>query len=105
MGTHVNGRTYFKHGTLFDGTGRQPFPGGLVVDGDKITQVGDIDPEPNGNGAQVIDLAGRTLIPGMILSHVHLSYNHIKDLPDLDLKQPAEVATIAAVCNARLMLD
>jgi imidazolonepropionase-like amidohydrolase len=41
----------------------------------------------------------------MILSHVHLSYNHIRDLPDLDLKQPPEVSTIAAVCNARTMLD
>src|SRR5262249_21809839 len=40
-----------------------------------------------------------------ILSHVHLSYNHVKDLPDLDLKQPPEISTIAAVCNARTMLD
>src|SRR5262249_34796770 len=41
----------------------------------------------------------------MILAHVHLSYNHVKDLPDLDLKQPAEVSTIAAVCNAKTMLE
>ncbi len=100
-----NGAIYFKNAFIIDGTGRKPVTGGLVVEGDRIKQVGAIDNEPNGNGAEVIDLAGQTLMPGMILSHVHLSYNHVKDLPDLDLKQPPEVATIAAVCNARLMLD
>jgi imidazolonepropionase-like amidohydrolase len=103
--TGANRRTYFKNAYLIDGTGREPVTGGLVVEGDKIKQLGDIDPELNGNDTQVIDLAGRTLMPGMILSHVHLSYNHVKDLPDLDLRQPPEVSTIAAVCNARTMLD
>jgi imidazolonepropionase-like amidohydrolase len=107
----VNGRNgtpgtvYFKNANLIDGTGRDAVMGSLVVEGDRIKQVGPIEPEPNGNGTEVIDLAGRTLMPGMILSHVHLSYNHVKDLPDLDLKQPPEISTIAAVCNARTMLD
>jgi imidazolonepropionase-like amidohydrolase len=96
---------YFKNAFLIDGTGREPVTGGLVVEGDRIKGVGRLDPEPEGEAAEVIDLAGRTLMPGMILAHVHLSYNHIKDLPDLDLKQPPEVSTIAGVCNARTMLD
>src|SRR6266545_5560830 len=96
---------YFRNAMLLDGTGRDPAPGGLVVQGDRIKEVGRIDPEPQGDGVEVIDLAGRTLMPGMVLAHVHLSYNHVKDLPDLDLKQPPEVSTIAAVCNARTMLD
>src|SRR4051794_5253526 len=100
-----NGTIYFKNALLIDGTGREPVNGGLVVEGERIKQVGLIDPEPNGEGTEVIDLEGRTLLPGLILSHVHLSYNHVKDLPDLDLKQPPEVATIAGVCNARTMLD
>jgi imidazolonepropionase-like amidohydrolase len=104
-GSNGNGSTCFKDAFIIDGTGREPFTGSLLVREGQIAQVGDIDPEPNGNGTMVIDLAGRTLMPGMILSHVHLSYNHIHDLPDLDLKQPPEVATIAAVCNARLMLE
>lgn len=100
-----NGTTYFKNAHIIDGTGRASFHGGLVVDGERIQAIGDIQPEPNGNGTQVVDLEGKTLMPGMILSHVHLSYNHVNDLPDLDLKQPAEISTIAAVCNARTMLD
>lgn len=92
----------FKNAHIIDGTGRAPVKGDLLVQGDKIKQVGRVETPPD---AAVIDLNGATLMPGMILSHVHLSYNHVKDLQDLDLKQPPEVSTIAAVCNARLMLD
>jgi imidazolonepropionase-like amidohydrolase len=98
-------RIYFKNAQIIDGTGRAAFNGGLLVEGEKIKSVGTLHPEPSGPEVTVIDVAGKTLMPGMILSHVHLSYNHVRDLPDLDLKQPAEVSTIAAVCNARTMLD
>src|SRR4051812_16509694 len=101
--TKPDGLIHFKNAHIIDGTGREPITGGVLVEGDRIKQVGAILPEPA--GATVIDLAGRTLMPGMILSHVHLSYNHVRDLPDLDLKQPPEVSTIAAVANARTMLD
>ena len=100
-----SGSILFKNAHLIDGTGREPSIGNLLVEGDRIKQVGAFELELNGHETTVIDLAGRTLMPGMILSHVHLSYNHIHDLPDLDLKQPPEVSTIAAVCNARTMLD
>jgi imidazolonepropionase-like amidohydrolase len=99
------GAILFKNAHIIDGTGRKPIHGSLLVEGDKIKQVGEVVSEPPGLPIEVIDLGGRTLMPGMILSHVHLSYNHVRDLPDLDLKSPPEVATIAAVCNARTMLD
>jgi imidazolonepropionase-like amidohydrolase len=102
------GIVVFKNAHLIDGTGGPPQSGAaVVVEGEVIRQV--VAPDDGrpiaADDATVIDLEGRTLMPGMILAHVHLSYNHIKDLPDLDLKQPAEVSTIAAVCNARTMLD
>jgi imidazolonepropionase-like amidohydrolase len=100
-------RIVFQNAHLIDGTGVE-FPNAtVVVDGDKITEVSQNGNgfTPNGNGAVTVDLDGRTLMPGMILAHVHLSYNHVKDLPDLDLKQPPEISTIAAVCNAKTMLD
>jgi imidazolonepropionase-like amidohydrolase len=98
--------TVFTNALLIDGTGRPAQANAsLTVEGDRITQIGNGNEVLNGNSGRVIDLEGRTLLPGMILSHVHLSYNHVKDLPDLDLKQPPEVSTIAAVCNARTMLE
>jgi imidazolonepropionase-like amidohydrolase len=99
--------TVFKNAHLIDGTGAAPVSGAtVVVAGERIKEVtANGNGQHEDNGATVIDLDGRTLMPGMILAHVHLSYNHVKDLPDLDLKQPPEVSTIAAVCNARTMLD
>ena len=97
----------FTNAHLIDGTGAAHTQAIVVVEGEKIKEVltnGNGCTEPS-NGAASIDLEGRTLMPGMILAHIHLSYNHVKDLPDLDLKQPPEVSTIAAVCNARTMLD
>lgn len=100
-----NGATYLVNGFVIDGTGRAPVQGGLVIDGEHIRDVGAHVSAPPDPTATVIDLGGRTLMPGMILSHVHLSYNHVNELQDLDLKQPPEVATIAAVTNAKLMLE
>lgn len=98
----------FKNAHLIDGTGRS-FPSAtVVVAGEKIQSVrsnGQEDYEAWDPSVDVIDLEGKTLMPGMILAHVHLSYNHVKDLQDLDLKQPPEVSTIAAVCNAKTMLE
>src|SRR5262249_17044937 len=100
-------RLILANAHLIDGTGEHYPRATVVVSGDKIAEV-----LTNGNGFSsenpedaLIDLEGRTLMPGMILAHVHLRYNHVKDLPDLDLKQPPEISTIAAVCNARTMLD
>lgn len=102
------GQIVFKNAHLIDGTGRELHGATVVVNGDKIQSVR----QENANGfeaydpsVEVLDLRGQTLMPGMILAHVHLSYNHVKDLPDLDLKQPPEVATIAGVTNAHTMLD
>ncbi len=102
----TNGRTVFKNAHLIDGTGAEYANATVVVEGEKTKEVAT---NGNGyfdtNGAGVLDLEGRTLMPGMILAHVHLSYNHVTELPDLDLKQPPEISTIAAVTNARTMLD
>ena len=56
---------------LIDGTGGPPQDGvTVVVEDGRITAVGDAPPPPD---AETIDLAGRTLLPGLIDAHVHLS--------------------------------
>src|SRR5205823_12624178 len=55
-----------KAARLFDATaGRIVQPGLVVVDGDRIAQVGGLAPP----GAQVIDLGDATLLPGLIDAH------------------------------------
>ena len=67
-----------KGGTVIDGTGRSPFEKGLVVvEGSNIGFVGkegDID-LPKGEDVEVIDVEGKTVMPGLIDSHVHIYTN------------------------------
>jgi hypothetical protein len=63
--------TVLKGATIIDGTGKAPIPDGvIVIEGDKIKATG-------GKGtsyladANVIDVAGKFVIPGLIDMHVH----------------------------------
>ena len=87
---------------ILDGTGREPFTGTVRVEGDRIAEVLTGAP-PAANGATRIDGAGRTLMPGLIESHAHLS---LADLAPLDLDRlPIEEQMLITVRNARTMLD
>lgn len=68
------------NGTLIDGTGRPPSTNeALVIEGDRIRSVG---PLPAGidlrddTHVEVIDAAGRFIMPGLIDAHTHLSYGY-----------------------------
>ena len=59
---------------LIDGTGRAPVEDAvLILEGDRIVAVGKAGSGPAApSGARVIDLHGRTIIPGLISAHSHL---------------------------------
>lgn len=59
--------------TLIDGTGAQPVAGqSVLVEDGRIAAVYSAGSRPQPAGAEVIDLTGRVLIPGLIDAHVHL---------------------------------
>ena len=64
----------FWNARVIDGTGRQPFERAVVrIEDGRIASVDSVDgsarPVPEG----AIDLEGRTLMPGLIDAHAHLS--------------------------------
>ena len=99
--------TLFLNAKLIDGNGGPAVEDGAVqVEGNRITQVGrtsDWGQDPNGN-QRVLDLEGKALLPGLTEGHFHISFWGVRELPDLDLKLPAELSTIYAVKNAELAL-
>ena len=81
-------RTYLKNATLIDGTGAPAHPGcGLVIEGDTLAYVGRLDAAdaPSPDTTRVIDVGGQTVLPGLVEAHIHLSYNHVKVIADLDI--------------------
>ena len=66
-------RTVFTGGAVFDATGADPAPGEVVVDGDRIVEVRSGWAEDHGT-ARVVNIAGRTIMPGLIESHAHLTF-------------------------------
>lgn len=52
-----------KNGTIYDGSGKEPFKGDLAINGDKIVAVGKIE---NAKGKQEIDVKGLAVAPGFI---------------------------------------
>ena len=64
--------TVFVGATIIDGSGADPIENGvLVVRDGRIVAVGD-DTTDLPDGAERIDVAGKTIIPGMIVTHGHV---------------------------------
>ena len=62
-----------KAGRLFDGTGDAHRSGQvIVIDGERIAAVGPADRVPAPDGADVIDLSGAIVLPGLIDAHTHI---------------------------------
>ena len=64
----------FTGGTLIDGTGAEPLQDTTVVVGDdgRIQAAGRTEEVPVPAGAEVVDISGMTLLPGLIDCHDHL---------------------------------
>jgi imidazolonepropionase-like amidohydrolase len=65
----------FTNVRILDGSGAQPTPGSVLVQGNRIRSVGRSAAAVPGAGATVIDGAGATLMPGMCEAHTHFSWN------------------------------
>ncbi len=71
----------YTNARLIDGLADQPQEGvSIVVDGERISQITGSD-APAPTGAEVIDLTGKTVVPGLIDTHVHATLLDSESLP------------------------
>ncbi len=90
-------------GLLIDGTGKEPVANATVVidDDGRIAWAGQTDSRPA--DAEVIDVSGMTIMPGLIDCHVHL-FVDLKPMHELALVPPS-LRVVQASLNARATLD
>ena len=90
------GRTLIQNATIFDGTGKAPFPGDLLVDGNRIVAVGAGAAGAVQPGDAVIDGTGLFCMPGMTEGHGHISFENATATEHLITPTPEEQVFTAA---------
>ncbi len=86
---------------IFDATGKAPFTGHVLVDGNAIASVSAGD-APQAD--TVIDAAGKFLMPGMTEGHGHLSFENCAATEHLITPTPEE-QVFAAARGAKALID
>ena len=72
-------KTLFKNGTIYDGSGSAPYVGDVLIEDDRILEVGGtIDSAAD----RVVDLSGYQICPGLIDAHSHNDFFY--DRPDAE---------------------
>jgi imidazolonepropionase-like amidohydrolase len=93
-------RIFFTSGRIIDGRGGLIERGSVLVEGEQIVACGADIPTPR-DAERIVDLAGRTLMPGMIDTHVHLAGG---DYHPERVHQPVPMVTLRSVEAARRTL-
>ncbi len=98
-------RIVFQGANLLDGTNPARPRTTVIVEGERIASVGEGGTPSPSPEDRVVDLAGKTLMPGMISCHFHSSYHNITIQPEpLGVEKPAGYLTLAAAANLRTAL-
>jgi imidazolonepropionase-like amidohydrolase len=94
----------FTNVRIIDGSGAAPFPGQVLVQGNRIVQVGRPGRPAAAAGVTVVDGAGATLMPGMCEAHTHMAWNNAATLDGIQV-MPTEEHVLWTAGVAKQYLD
>ena len=99
-------------GTLIDGSGRDPLVNAtLLIEGERIVAAGPASAVTVPKGAQVLDAAGHTVLPGVIDCHVHGTYRardmraHLLNAPTYNVLRSTAVLRETLACGVTTARD
>ncbi|MEN3274367.1 MAG: hypothetical protein V7631_157 [Massilia sp.] len=100
---------YLLKGRIIDGTLNPPVENGaVVVEGERIAWAGRAAALPaqyDPQAYQVIDLPGRSIMPGLIDGHTHISFGESRSEEENALYTPVEFRTAKALYYAKKVLQ
>src|SRR4029450_8751446 len=98
------GNVLFTNVRIFDGSGAAPYPGEVLIQGNRISRVARGVRALPTSGVTTVDAGGGTLLPGLVESHTHFSWN---DQPALNAIQrmPTEEHILWCAHIAKRYLD
>jgi len=94
-----------KGATLIDGTGKEPIKDSeILIDGNIIKEVGRADEITINENVNLVDLTGKTIIPGIINTHLHVLLEPTADPFGLALKESKTKMVLRGVKNLKKLL-
>src|SRR5882724_9883650 len=96
-------RILFTNALIFEGSEEGLRRGEVLVEGNRITSIASQGEQLPRAGCEVLDLAGATLMPGLVNTHSHMTYNNGTTVAELT-GMPVEEHVLWAMHNARLAL-
>jgi len=102
----ATGRILLRHARLLDGTSAPRDGMSVAVEDALISAVADDAALASAPGDRVLDLAGRTLMPGLCSCHFHTTFENVSPVsaPSLGLHSPPAMLALVAAKNARIAL-
>jgi len=97
-----------ENGLLIDGSGSQPLPGvSVLVSGDEIVDVGPVAQVAASapHDVERIDATGATIMPGLIDSHCHITFDDVQSNDELFFHRPAVLSALVTGFNLRKLLQ
>jgi imidazolonepropionase-like amidohydrolase len=94
-----------RNATVIDGTGAPPLRDAMIlIEDDRIIEV-TTDRSITGAIDEVIDLNGRTCLPGLIDLHVHLCWDGSPDPVEINAREGHDLTLLRMVHHARATLE
>jgi imidazolonepropionase-like amidohydrolase len=97
-------RTLFRGANIWDGSGAAAYPADVLVEGGRIKTIARTLGELAADGAKVIEARRKTLMPGLVEGHAHLSFGGAVNDSDLG-NIPPEEHLLLTMRNAKTLLD
>jgi imidazolonepropionase-like amidohydrolase len=97
-------RVLFRGASVWDGSGAAAYPADVLVEAGRIKTVARAAGALAADGAQVVEARGRTLMPGLVEGHAHISFGDAVNDSDLG-NIPPEEHLLLTMRNAKTLLD